>query len=241
MMTTLSPQDRVILLSGANRGIGRAIAERLYDDGYTLSLGVRNLSSVQSMIESWDTGKVQVCHFDARDKQSADDWVSAACERFQHIDAIVNCAGILHAFDIDGDQDESLLDEMWEVNVKGPLRLTRVAFPYLKQSGHGRVVNIVSLSGKRVKSGQIAGYAMTKHAATALTHATRQSGWKYGIRTTAICPGYVATDMTADADFPREDMIGTEDIAQIVSTVLALPNTASVAEVPVNCILESFY
>ncbi len=240
-MTTLPPHNRVVLVSGANRGIGRAIAERLYNDGYSLGLGVRNLQSVRSMIESWDAVRVQACHFDARHKQTADDWVNAACEQFQRIDAIVNCAGILHSFDIDSDQDESLLDEMWEVNVKGPLRLTRAAFPYLKQSGHGRVVNIVSLSGKRVKSGQIAGYAMTKHAAAALTHATRQSGWEHGIRATAICPGYVATNMTADADFPREDMIGTEEIAQIVSTVLALPNSASVAEVPVNCILESRY
>jgi len=240
-MTTLSSQNRVVLISGANRGIGRAIAECLYNEGYSLSLGVRNPQSMQSIIEQWDTGRVQVRQFDARDKQTADDWVSAANERFQHIDAIVNNAGIVHSFDIDSDQDESLLDEMWEVNVKGPLRLTRAAFPYLKQSGHGRVVNIVSLSGKRVKSGQIAGYAMTKHAAAALTHATRQSGWEHGIRATSICPGYVATDMTADVNFSSEDMIGTDDIARLVSTVLALPNSASVAEVPVNCTLESQY
>ncbi len=240
-MTTLSPHNRVVLISGANRGIGCAIAERLYDDGYTLSLGVRNPESAQAMVEQWDTERMQVCHFDACDKQTAGDWVSTANERFQRIDAIINNAGIVYSFDIDGDQDESLLDEMWEVNVKSPLRLTRAAFPYLKQSGNGRVINIVSLSGKRVKSGQIAGYAMTKHAAAALTHATRQSGWKHGIRATAICPGYVATDMTADVDFPSENMINPEDIARLVCTVLALPNSASVTEVPVNCILESQY
>ena len=74
-----------------------------------------------------------------------------------------------------------------------------------------------------------------------VTPSTRQSGWAHGIRATAICPGYVSTDMTADADFPQEQMITTDDVAHLVSMVLALPNSASVAEVPINCTLESQY
>lgn len=128
---------------------------------------------------------------------------------------------------------------MWEVNVKAPLRLTRAAFPYLKHSGAGRVVNIVSLSGRRVKSAEITGYAMTKYALDALTHGIRYSGWEYGIRTTAICPGFVATDMTAGVEaVPREHMIQPDAIAKLVAMVLALPNSASVIEVPINCVLE---
>jgi NAD(P)-dependent dehydrogenase (short-subunit alcohol dehydrogenase family) len=101
------------------------------------------------------------------------------------------------------------------------------------------VVNIVSLSGKRVGTEALTGYAMTKFAAMALTHAVRAAGWKHSVRATAICPGYVATDMTAEvSDFPRDRMLPPGAIAELVATVLALPNTASVAEIPIHCRLE---
>jgi NAD(P)-dependent dehydrogenase (short-subunit alcohol dehydrogenase family) len=167
--------------------------------------------------------------------------VAATAERFGRIDGLVNNAGVAHQFRIDN-PDEAKLDEMWEVNVKAPLRLIRAAFPYLKQAGSGRVVNVVSLSGKRVKSADIGGYAMTKHAAAALTHAVRYAGWDDGIRATSICPGLVDTDMTADVTaVARDRMIQPATVAHLVATALALPNTASVAEIPVNCVLESLF
>jgi NAD(P)-dependent dehydrogenase (short-subunit alcohol dehydrogenase family) len=80
---------------------------------------------------------------------------------------------------------------------------------------------------------------MTKYALDALTHGVRFAGWEHGIRTTAICPGFVATDMTADVEaVPKEQMITPEAVATLVATVLALPNSASVAELPINCVLE---
>jgi NAD(P)-dependent dehydrogenase (short-subunit alcohol dehydrogenase family) len=128
---------------------------------------------------------------------------------------------------------------MWEVNVKGPLRTIRAALPHLKASGSGRVVTVASLSGKRIKN-RNAGYAMSKFAAVALTHAVRELGWEHGIRATALCPGFVATDMTAKVtSFPRDAMIRPQDLAELVATVIALPNTASVAELLVNCQYEA--
>jgi NAD(P)-dependent dehydrogenase (short-subunit alcohol dehydrogenase family) len=83
---------------------------------------------------------------------------------------------------------------------------------------------------------------MTKHAVLALTHATRYNGWKHGIRCTAICPGFVATDMTHKVtSVPQDQMTQPESIAHLTAMILALPNTASVAELPVNCVLESTY
>ena len=127
---------------------------------------------------------------------------------------------------------------MWEVNVKGPLRLIRLALPWLKKSGSGRIVNVASLSGKRVKNAY-AGYAMSKFAVVALTHAVRRLGWDHGVRATAICPSFVATDMTAEVTaVPRGEMIQPADLAELVATALALPNNAVVAELLVNCRLE---
>ena len=81
-----------------------------------------------------------------------------------------------------------------------------------------------------------AGYAMSKFALVALSHATRHLGWDDGVRCTALCPSFVRTDMTADVDtFPQESMIEPSDIAELVVTVMALSNNASVAELIVNC------
>jgi NAD(P)-dependent dehydrogenase (short-subunit alcohol dehydrogenase family) len=80
---------------------------------------------------------------------------------------------------------------------------------------------------------------MAKHALVALTHATRRLGWDHGIRATALCPGFVATDLTSHvSDPPREAMTDPKDIARLVATVVGLPNTASVAELLVNCRYE---
>jgi NAD(P)-dependent dehydrogenase (short-subunit alcohol dehydrogenase family) len=234
----LTPSDRVILISGANRGIGRAIAERLYRDGYSLSLGARQPESLKPVVAGMKPSRVLTHRYDAGKAPSAAAWIAAAAKRFGRIDGLVNNAGVGMNFTVE-DEDESALDEMWTVNTKGPLRLIRAAFPLLKASGTGRIVNIVSLSGKRVAGDALTGYAMSKFATMALTHAVRYSGWEYGIRATAICPGYVATDMTADVTaLPPEKMIQPDAIAALVATVLSLPNTASVAEIPVNCRLE---
>ena len=77
---------------------------------------------------------------------------------------------------------------------------------------------------------------MTKFAAVALSHATRHAGFEDGVRCTALCPGYVATDMTASVEStPQDRMIEVGDLAEIVRTVLTLSNTASIAELVVNC------
>lgn len=236
----LTTAGRVVMITGANRGIGRAIAERLHQDGYTLSLGARNVDSLAAL----DTlpGDEMLRHaFDAHAPDTAARWVAATRERFGRIDAVVNNAGISLAFDVEA-EDETPLDQMWEVNVKGPLRLVRAAFADLKACGSGRVINIVSLSGKRVKSASIGGYAMSKHAAAAFNHALRHAGWEHGIRATSVCPGFVATDMTAKVtSVPASEMIPPQAVAHLVSSVLVLPNSASISEVPINCLLEPLY
>jgi NAD(P)-dependent dehydrogenase (short-subunit alcohol dehydrogenase family) len=227
----LNPAGRVVMISGASRGIGAAIARRLAEAGYSLSMGLRRPDAAPV------AGKnVLAAHWSAEDSGSAKSWVAATVDRFGRIDAVVNSAGILRLFRIE-DEDESALDAMWEVNVKGPLRVIRAALPQLRESGAGRVVNVASLSGKRVRNENV-GYAMTKFAAVSLTHSVRLIGWKDGIRATALCPGFVKTDMTEKANFPREEMSRPEDLAELVATVLALPNNAAVAELLVNCRFE---
>ncbi|HLZ01001.1 MAG TPA: SDR family NAD(P)-dependent oxidoreductase [Bradyrhizobium sp.] len=226
----LEVNNRIVMVSGASRGIGRAVVDRLVASGFRVSAGLRDPNSLQQ------SERVMTHHYNADDTESPIAWVKATLGRWGGVDAIVNAAGINPKVRV-SDEGEDELEEMWRINVKGPLRVIRAALPHLAVCGHGRVVNLGSLAGKRV--GSNVGYAMTKFAVVALTHGIRREGRATGIRATVICPGYVATDMTLnDDEIPRHEMSQPGDIARLVETVLMLPNNASVSELLVHCQFE---
>lgn len=234
----LDAQGRVVMVSGATRGIGRAIAEVLWEKGYALSLGAREPSTLADFCAGKDPARLLACRFDALARDTHADWVARTAAHFGRIDALVNNAGVGEHVGIEG-YDEAALDRMFAVNVKAPLSLTQLTLPHLARAGTGRVLNVASLSGKRVANDN-AGYAMSKFALMALTHATRRLGWDDGVRCTALCPGFVRTDMTAGVTMlAREQMIDPHDLAELAATVIALPNNAVVAELLVNCRLEA--
>lgn len=230
-------EQRVALISGANRGIGAAIAHELLTRRWQVSIGVRRPDSVPADLR-------QACHvqaYDATDRQSEAAWVREAAARFGRIDAVVANAGIMIPKSVI-EADDSDLDALLDINVKAPLRLARSAWPYLVASGRGRVATIVSLSGKRVKTARSGLYSVSKFAALALSHAIRHAGWEQGIRSVAICPGFVATDMaTGLTDKAPQDMTDPKDVARIVAFALDLPNTASVVEIPINSSIDDSY
>ena len=227
----LEAADRVVMVSGAARGIGRATVERLLAAGFRVSAGVRE---AHGLVPS---DRLMVQRYEAESVDSASAWVDATTARFGALHGLVNAAGINPRFAVT-DADESALDQLWAINVKGPLRLSRLALPHLKACGAGRIVNVASLSGKRVANPN-AGYAISKFAVVALTHALRREGWEHGVRATALCPGFVETDMTMAAQFPRAEMSKPGDLAAMVEMLMRLPNTAVVAELLVNCRLEN--
>jgi len=232
------PRDaaRVVLISGANRGIGLAIARHLRRLGYRTSLGARDPARLEAVFDRSDDCTF-FHRFDAFEPGTAEAWVNATLERFGRIDALVNNAGLSERVGIE-DDDDAALDRMWEVNVKAPLRLIRRCLPHLEATGRGRIVNIASMSGKRVRNAHV-GYNMTKFAVMALTHTTRHIGWDRGIRATALCPSFVRSEMSSYTDKIRaEDMTQPETIAHLVGTLIELPNNAAIAELLVNCRLE---
>jgi NADP-dependent 3-hydroxy acid dehydrogenase YdfG len=226
----LNVDNRIVMVSGASRGIGRAVVDRLLTSGFRVSAGLRDPSRLE------ESEKLMTHRYDAEDAESSISWVKATVARWGGVDALVNAAGINPRVRV-SDEGEDELEDMWRINVKGPLRVIRAALPHLAVCGHGRVVNLGSLAGKRV--GSNVGYAMTKFAVVALTHGIRREGRAEGIRATVICPGYVATDMTLnDDEIPRHEMSQPSDIARLVETVLLLPNNASVSELLVHCQFE---
>jgi len=228
-MAATDPGERVVMLSGATRGIGRAIAERLTAEGYRLSLGVRRPEAAAAAFP-----EALVHRFDALEPATAESWIEATASRFGRIDALINNAGL-------EDGPETVLQQHWDVNVMAPFRLTQQCLPWLARAGQGRVINIASTDGKRVRAGSSIAYAMSKHALIAMTHAIRFAGWDAGIRATALCPGAVDTDLIADLPgvTPKPERLQPETIAETVSFLLRLPNTASVAELVMNTRLES--
>ncbi len=229
-------EGRVVLVSGANRGIGAEISAHLKASGYRLSLGSRDVAQLEEQ-HGADGDTVLCNHFDAYDPQSAQDWVDNTIARFGRIDALVNNAGLAEKVELTEENDEAL-DRLWAVNVKAPLRMTRLCLPHLEATGAGRIVNISSLSGKRVRNSFV-GYNMTKFALMGLTHTTRHVAWEKGVRATAICPSFVRTEMSSyTSKVAPEDMIQPETMADLVRTLIELPNNAAIAELLVNCRLE---
>ncbi len=231
--------ERVVMISGANRGIGLRFALQLAADGASVSLGARDQDALADATAELSDDRVLRHHYDALEGGSEAAWVDATLERFGRLDGLVNCAGILESFTL-AEGDEEALDRMFEVNVKAPLRLTRLALPHLRAAGEGRIVNLSSLSGIRVANEEV-GYAITKFGVTALSQATKRAAWDDGVRVTNLSPGFVATDMPLShhTGLDLATAVQPEDLATLVSTVMRLPNTASVSQLNVACRFET--
>ena len=233
---------RTLLISGASRGIGRSIAERLLADGHRLSLGLRNQQALAgTALDPAVAGadRVLLYPYDAEDPAAADAWVQASIDHFGGFDSVIHSAGIFSRAGVlfEAGQEEEINRTM-TVNLMGPWWLTRAAWPQLAAHGEGRLQVLVSMSGKRSK-GRLAAYTASKFALLGLCQTMRNEGWEAGIRVTAICPGWVNTDMAAAVQaIPAEEMTQPQDIAALSAELLRLPNSAVPFELAINCSLE---
>ena len=234
---------RKIIISGASRGIGKAIALKLLNEGHYLSLGVRkkeDLINTSLDPKLNNTEKLIVNYYNAMDKNSSKEWVERTVKTFKTIDTIIHCAGIFKRTGLIFNDNELLdIDNLWKVNVMGPWILTKDAWNYLSMSNSGRIIVLVSMSGKRSK-GNLASYSMSKFALMSLCQTMRNEGWEKGIRVTAICPGWVNTDMAKEINqFQKKEMTQPIDIAEICTNLLVLPNSSVPFEIAINCQLET--
>ncbi len=233
---------RTILISGANRGIGKSIAIEALKNGHRLSLGIRNIESIKGTLldpkRSGDSHLI-INKYEALEEITAIDWVKNTEKNFGKIDTLIHCAGILKKTELlfkDSQKDE--LEKMWRVNVLGPWLLTKATWKHLEKSGIGRIIVMVSMSGKRSK-GKLAGYVMSKFALMGLCETMRNEGWEKGIRVTAICPGWVNTDMSKGINVIKKDeMTQPEDIGKLCCQLLNMPNSSIPFEIKINCNLE---
>lgn len=184
---------KVVVITGASSGIGKAIALKLAENGASVVLGARRnekLSALANQIKMAN-GKVEYAVTDVKKKEDLRNLVQAAITAYGKLDVIINNAGISELSRID-DLDIEGWDEMIDVNIKGVLYGIAAAIPFFKQQKSGHIINIISTSGIKIVPMQGV-YAGTKNAIRTIAEAFRQES-NGEIRITGISPGVVNTE-----------------------------------------------
>ena len=205
---------RVAVVTGASRGIGRAIAVGMAGAGAAVVAASRDVvaceATVGEIVVAGGQGLAVAC--DVADRTTHQPLVDAALERFGRLDVLVNNAGVLRPH-VTTRVSEDELDQLLAVNLKGPLFLTVAALDALADGGHGSVINIGALGATQPMEG-IGAYCATK-AAMANWSTTMAREWaERGVRVNVLVPGSVATDMILPTDPARREAFVAEMAAQ---------------------------
>ena len=229
--------NRAALVTGASSGIGLAIAEVLGESGYGLTVAARRPEKLAGAVEEL-RGKGYEVEEVAANLTSEEDVqrvVAAHRERYGRLDVLVNSAGVGVGAAV-ADMQTKRVDMQLDLNLRGIILFYRECADLLRAAGaehrNALVVNLSSISGK---SGQawLSVYSATKAAVIGWTQAMNQELNGDGVKSVALCPGFVDTPMT---EFVREhvkpqDMIKTSDIAASVRFLLALSPACLVPEI----------
>ena len=242
-MSDLRLSGRAAIVTGAGRGIGRATAITLAREGAWVVLAARtgsDLEWVKAQIEQ-EAGSTRggrpstlAVPSDVADETAVRDLVRSAAETYGRLDILVNNAGIAVKRPL-AETTTQEWDRVMAVNARGPFLLCREAMPLLKESGWGYIINIASVVGKKGYAGQGA-YTASKHALMGLTKVLAHEVKADGIRVHAICPGGVATDMSAltRPDLDPTVLMSPEDIADIILFLVTRRGNAVIDEINVR-------
>ncbi len=189
-------ERKVVLVTGASRGIGRAIAKEFADEGARVAANYHMNEARASDLKKSYGERIELFRADVRQKDEVSSMVESVISRSGRLDILVNNAGKGGVMPID-EYNEEAFASMWETNYLGTLYSTIAALPYLKKS-KGCIINIASNAGigTDTPTGAVSLYAVTKAAVIMLTKRSAFEFGKFGIRVNAIAPGWIETDMT---------------------------------------------
>ena len=220
---------QVAIITGASRGIGRAIAEAYAAEGASLCLIATKADKLADVAASLKLGddRLMTLAVDVTDRSASFKAVAQVAQHFGRVDVLVNNAGVYRAKPFLDYTDEDFQD-MLDVNLFGVLHFMQAVLPGMQARRHGRIVNIASTAGKWGSRNQSA-YNTSKHAVVGLTRCVALEASPHGVTVNAICPGFVQTDMVEElkAQVAQSSGMSGEEMVK-----------AALARVPLGRILD---
>jgi len=235
MKTSL--KNKIVAITGAGSGIGRAISLTLASEGAKIALcGGNNLKNLEETARLVKEAGSEV--FVLPGNLGDDKFLSSSIEKIYKnwgaLDVLINNAGI--ALNTPFEETTPVqLDHIYRINVRAPFILCQKAIPFLRESNHATIINISSVVGHKGYPNQAA-YAASKHAILGFSKSLANEVFRDNIRVHTICPGGVYTDMVkiARPDLGAEGMISPEEISEIVLFFLQFRGNAVIDEISVH-------
>ncbi len=236
IMTKNVLKDKVAVVTGASRGIGKSIALALAAEGVTVALVARSETTLLALEQEIERagGKALTIVADLLEPESPQQIVAQTLQACKRLDILVNNAGIV----LNRSLAETSLEE-WDrvmaVNARAPFLLCKEALLHLKAAGEGTIIQIASVLGEKAYVNQGA-YTASKHALMGMSKVLAQEVQADNIRVHTILPGGVATDMVADVrpDIKPGDLMQPEELAEIVLFLLTHRGNAVIDSVNIR-------
>lgn len=238
--------NKIIMITGATTGFGKATAVKFAENGYNIIITGRRkdlLDNIEEELKATDNIKVLSLCFDVRKKEEVESVIGNLTEEWKNIDILVNNAGLAVGLSHlqDGDTDD--WDRMIDTNVKGLLYVTRVVSQLMIKRNKGHIFNIGSIAGKDVYENGNA-YCASKFAVGALSKAMRIDMLKNNIRVTLIAPGMAETEFSlvrfkgdeqrAKNVYKGFDALTAKDIADVIYFCATLPGHVCINEIEIT-------
>ncbi len=227
---------KVAIVTGASRGIGRAISVALAQENATIVLAARSIQQLQKTAEQVTEagGEARIVRVELTEEQSIQNLIQVTGEKLGRLDILVNNAGVTHSAPL-----EKTSTEDWQrcitINTTAPFVLCREALPLLKKSQAAHIINIASVVGIKGYPLQSA-YTASKHALRGMTMSLAEELRGSDIRVHLLCPGGVDTDMVDSVrpDIAKDELIKPEEIAELVLYLVTHKGNAVVDELRIR-------
>ena len=227
---------KVAIVTGASRGIGRAISLALAGEGAAVVLAARSIEKLEQTAEqvSKAGGQAEIVVTELTEEDSIKNLVKATAEKFGRLDILVNNAGVTHSAPLAETATEDW-ERCMQVNARAPFILCREALGLLSKAEAGCIINIASVVGVKGYPLQSA-YTSSKHALRGMTISLSEELRGSNVRVHLLCPGGVDTDMVGNVrpDIKKEDLIGPDEIAELVLYLVTHKGNAVIDELRIR-------